>query len=68
MNRRKIVYGAIYITVAIMFPNLPIAGLKLLGGIILGGSEGLAEGTKEHASNYIKGEMHSLWGTLNPFD
>lgn len=63
MNRR-LVYGIIYIGVAVAFPGLPVHGLKVL--LDLG--SGMVSGAKEGVSIEIKDELvHAKDVILHPF-
>ena len=68
MNTRKVVYGLIYVGIAIAFPTLPLQGLKFIGGILRGAVEGTAHETTQFAKEQLHDWKTDLFHTLNPFD
>ena len=72
MNRRKIVYGVIYIGIIFTFPSLPLSGISFLGGLFSGSYEGFKEAAKEDGKDILKDTITEvkgpLWKILNPFE
>ena len=73
---RKIAYAVIYVGVCATFPNLPLAGLSLIGRCLLGFSKGLGgemleavkEEIKQSPGKVITDFSKHAWDMLNPFN
>jgi hypothetical protein len=68
MNHRKIIYGLIYVGVALAFPALPLQGLKFVGGVLRGAVEGTANGSAQLAKDQLHDWKNDIFHALNPFD
>jgi hypothetical protein len=66
--QRKVIYGVIYIGIAIAFPALPLQGLKFIGGMLRGGIEGTASHGADMAKEQLSDWKHDLFQSLNPFE
>lgn len=74
--KRKVIYGVIYVGIAVAFPDLPLGGLRFLGGVVSGTASGLKDGGteymkeegKEKAIDIVTEIKGPLWKVINPFE